>query len=147
MKHSEGFTLLEMIIVVFLISLILGISAAVFSNSLPSQRVDATAREIMATFRQARSNAVTSGRWQIIDIEIDARSYSIEGGGPPRTIPEDVSLKVIDPLYGEIARGGYRFVFAPSGVAEGGTIVLSAGKKVVILEIDPIVGAIISRQK
>jgi hypothetical protein len=43
--------------------------------------------------------------------------------------------------------GGYRFVFAPSGVVEGGTIILSAGKKVVTLEIDPIIGAVISRQK
>jgi general secretion pathway protein H len=146
-NDNRGFTLLEMILVIFLITLIVGISAVVFSRSLPSQKVDATAREIMAAFRQARSSAITSGKWQVLTVEIEGRSFSIEEGGVTRKIPDDVTIRVIDPLYGEVVEGGYRFVFAPSGVTEGGTIVLSAGKKVVTLEIDPIVGAVISRQK
>jgi type II secretion system protein H len=146
-NDNKGFTLLEMILVIFLITLIVGISAVVFSRSLPSQKVDATAREIMAAFRQARSSAITSGKWQVLTVEIEGKSFGIEEGGVIRKIPDEVSIRVIDSLYGEVVEGGYRFVFAPSGVAEGGTIVLSAGKKVVILEIDPIVGAVISRQK
>jgi prepilin-type N-terminal cleavage/methylation domain-containing protein len=147
MNDNKGFTLLEMILVIFLITLIVGISAVVFSRSLPSQKVDATAREIMAIFRQARSNAITGGKWQILTVEIEGKTFGIEEGGVTHTIPENVSIRVIDPLYGEVVVGGYRFVFAPSGVTEGGTIVLSAGKKVVTLEIDPIVGAVISRHK
>jgi general secretion pathway protein H len=146
MDNNRGFTLLEMLLVIFLISIIVGISAVVFTRSLPSQKVDAAAREIMASFRQARSNAVTSGKWQVLNIDIEGRTFGIEGGAR-RALPEEVSLRVLDPLYGEVVTGGYRFVFAPSGVAEGGTIVLSAGKKVVTLEIDPIVGAVYSRAK
>ncbi len=146
-NDNKGFTLLEMILVIFLITLIVGISAVVFSRSLPSQKVDATAREIMAAFRQARSNAITSGKWQVLTVEIEGKTFGIEEGGVTRTIPDTVSIRVIDPLYGEVAVGGYRFVFAPSGVTEGGTIVLSSGKKVVTLEIDPVVGVVITRQK
>ncbi|MGO9379897.1 MAG: GspH/FimT family pseudopilin [Dissulfurispiraceae bacterium] len=147
MSGDKGFTLLEMMLVIFLITLILAISVSMFSNALPSQRVDATARELIATFRQARSTALTSGKWQVITLEMDTRKYSIDGGGAPRSIPDDVAVKVIDPLYGEIIHGGYRFVFTPSGVSEGGTIVLSAGKKVVDLDVDPIVGAVYSQPK
>ena len=146
MNNKRGFTLLEMLLVIFLISIIVGISAVVFTRSLPSQRVDAVAREIMASFRQARSNAVMSGKWQVLNIDIEGRTFSVEGGAV-RAIPADVSIRVIDPLYGEVVTGGYRFVFAPSGVAEGGSVVLSAGKKVVTLEIDPIVGAVYSRAR
>jgi len=146
-NDNNGFTLLEMILVIFLITLIVGISVVVFSRSLPSQKVDATAREIMASFRQARSNAITSGKWQVLTLEIEGKTFGIEEGGAIRTIPDSVSIRVIDPLYGEVAAGGYRFVCAPSGVIEGGTIVLSAGKKVVTLAIDPIIGAVISRQQ
>jgi type II secretion system protein H len=146
-NDNKGFTLLEMILVIFLMTLIVGISVVVFSRSLPSQKVDATAREIMAVFRQARSNAITSGKWQVLTVEIEGKTFGIDEGGATHTIPDNVSIRVIDPLYGEVVVGGYRFVFAPSGVTEGGTIVLSAGKKVVTLEIDPIVGAVISRQK
>ena len=147
MNDNKGFTLLEMMLVIFLITLILAISVSMFTNALPSQRVDATARELIATFRQARSTAMTSGQWQVLTLDIDSRQYSIEGGGAPRSIPDEVAVKVLDPLYGEITKGGYRFVFSPSGVSEGGTIVLSAGKKVVDLDVDPVVGAVYSRPK
>ena len=147
MGRNKGFTLLEMMLVIFLITLILAISVSMFANALPSQRVDATARELIATFRHARSTAMTSGQWQVLTLEIDSKQYSIEGGDAPRSIPADVAVKVLDPLYGEITKGGYRFVIAPSGVSEGGTIVLSAGKKEVNIDVDPIVGAVYSRPK
>jgi len=134
-------------VVIFLFSLVLGLSAALFTNSLPSQKTDAAAREMMASFRLARSGAITNGKWQSIVINIDKKSFGIEGSNQIRSIPDSVSVKVIDPINGEITQGGYRFVFSPAGVAEGGTVVLSAGKKVVTLEIDPIVGAVYSRVK
>jgi prepilin-type N-terminal cleavage/methylation domain-containing protein len=144
---DRGFTLLEMIVVIFLITLMVGISAVVFTRVLPSQKVDAAARELIAAFRLARSTAIMSGKWQVLTIEIEGKSYGIEGTEVMRKIPESVSIKVIDPLSGEITEGGYQFVFAPSGVTEGGTIILSAGKKVIALEIDPIVGAVISKAR
>ena len=104
MDNNRGFTLLEMLLVIFLISIIVGISAVVFTRSLPSQKVDAAAREIMASFRQARSNAVTSGKWQVLNIDIEGRTFGIEGGAR-RALPEEVSLRVLDPLYGEVAVG------------------------------------------
>jgi len=147
MENNRGFTLLEMLLVLFLISLIVGISAVVLTRSLPSQKVDSVAREIMATFRQARSDAIASGKWQILNFDLEEKSYGIEGGRPPRHIPAEVSLKIIDPFAGEVFTTGYRFVFSPSGVAEGGTIILSAGKKTVTLETDPVIGAVISRKR
>lgn len=146
MNGEKGFTLLEMMLVIFLIALILAISVSVFSNALPSQRVDATARELIATFRQARSTAMTSGQWQVLTLELESKQFSLQGGGV-RIIPNEVAVKVLDPLVGEIIKGGYRFVFTPSGVSDGGTIVLSAGRKVVYLDVDPIVGAVYSRPK
>ena len=95
LNGNKGFTLLEMMLVIFLITLILAISVTMFTNALPSQRVDATAREMIAAFRQARSAAMTSGQWQVLTLDIDSRKYSIEGGGAPRSIPDDVAVKVI----------------------------------------------------
>jgi general secretion pathway protein H len=144
MQNRKGFTLLEVLMVLFLITLIIGISAAFFSNSLPSQKLEASAREIMATFRHARSSAISEGKWQTVIINIDGRNFGIEGGRT-RVIPESVSVKVIDNVNGEITEGGYRFVFSPVGVAEGGTVVLSTGNKIITVDIDPVLGAVRSK--
>jgi|WetSurMetagenome_2_1015567.scaffolds.fasta_scaffold00488_5 Tfp pilus assembly protein FimT len=133
--------------VLFLMTLIFGLSAALFSNSLPSQKVEATAREMIAAFRHARSEAVSGGRWQSVIVDIDNRKFGIGEGGKTRDIPDFITVKIADSVNGEITEGSYRFVFSPAGVAEGGTVVLTAGKKVILLEIDPVVGAVYSRQE
>ena len=82
MKLSRaGFTLLELIIVIFLITLMVGLSAVFFANTLPSGRFNATVRELASTIRQARHLAQLNGEKQIITIDLDSRSYGIEGRG------------------------------------------------------------------
>jgi general secretion pathway protein H len=141
---ETGFTLLEIIIVLFLMSLILGLSTIFFANILPSSRLNATAREISATVRHARDLALIKGEKQIITINLDSRYYSIEGSAQ-KNIPSGITLKVIDPLLGEVHTGDYLLIFNATGAMEGGTIVLSTEKKTVSIQLDPIVGAAVIR--
>jgi len=134
-----GFTLLELIIVLFLISLILGLSTVFFANILPSSRFDATIREISATIRYARALAKVSGERKTITIDLDSGKYEIEGYGE-RGIPSNIDIKVKDPLSGEISTGKYQLVFNAVGDIEGGIIVLQDKKRIVDIEIDPVVG-------
>src|SRR3990172_2624923 len=121
--NRSGFTLLELIIVIFLITLMLGLSAVFFANTLPSGRFNATAREMAATIRQARHLAQLNGEKQILTIDLDSRSYGIESRGE-KTLPAGIDLKVIDPLAGDITKGKYHMTFHPAGSSGGGTVVL-----------------------
>ena len=132
---DAGFTLLELIIVLFLMTLILGMSTLFFANVLPSNRLNATIRE-------ARSLARINGVSQVVTIDFDSGQYGIEGRGS-REIPSDISIKVIDPAAGEVRQGKYQFIFHPSGGIEGGTIVLWNTKKVIAIEPDPVAGSVV----
>jgi general secretion pathway protein H len=138
----KGFTLLELIIVLFLITLILGLSTIFFANILPSNRFNATIRNISATIRQARTLSQTLGKEQTITIDLDSKKYGIEGRGV-KDIPSDIYIKVIDPLSGEIHSGEYQLVFHTIGGVEGGTIVLWNNKKTVSIRMDPVVGSVV----
>ena len=143
MRHKDsGFTLLELIIVLFLMTLILGMATLFFANVLPSNRLDATVRSVSSTIREARSLARIDGQRQAVTIDFDSKTYGIEGRGS-RDIPGDVSIKVIDPVAGEVRQGKYQFVLHPSGGIEGGTIVLWNAKKVVTIQPDPVAGSIV----
>ena len=141
---DTGFTLLETIIVLFFIALILGLSTVFFANTLPSNRLNATAREISATIRHARHTALINGEKQTMIINLDSRYYGIEGIAQ-KSIPSGITLKVIDPLLGEVRKGEYPVVFHATGAMEGGTIVLSSGKKIVSIQLDPVVGSVVIR--
>ncbi|MBI5634046.1 MAG: prepilin-type N-terminal cleavage/methylation domain-containing protein [Nitrospirae bacterium] len=139
---EAGFTLLELIIVIFLITLMLGLSAAFFANALPSGRFNATSREIASAIRQARHLATLNGERQVITFDMDARSYGIEGRGK-KNLPPEIAIKVIDPLAGDITNGKYSMTFYARGSAEGGTIVLWNSSRAAHIHIDPVAGAVI----
>ena len=142
MKKEKGFTLLELIIVMFLISLIAAVSTALFVNTLPTGKFNATAREVAVTIKHARALAQITGERQIVAIDLDAKKYGIEGRGE-RDIPKDTEIKVIDPFLGEVVNGKYHLVFYAGGRAEGGTIVLRNKNKSATIYMDPIVGSVL----
>jgi len=141
---KNGFTLLEIIIVLFLVTLILGLSTVFFAGYLPSAKVDATGREISGMIRHARPLARMNMESRTVMIDLDNRTYGIEGLGT-KSFPPDALIRVIDPFSGEIIRGKYPIVFNPTGGMSGGTIILSWGKKVIRIETDPITGAVLIR--
>jgi prepilin-type N-terminal cleavage/methylation domain-containing protein len=141
-SNSSGFTLLELIIVIFLITLMLGLSAVFFANTLPTGRFNAATREIAATIRQARHLALLKGEKQTIMIDMDSRSYGIKGLGN-KTLTSGINIKVTDPLAGDITRGQYHMAFHTTGNAEGGTIVLWNNSREARINIDPVAGAVI----
>ncbi len=136
-----GFTLLELIIVLFLVTLILGLSTMFFANTLPSSKFNATIRDMSATIKHARSLAQIHGERQTVTIDLDSKKYGIEGRGA-KDIPSDIYIKVIDTLSGEIHNGKYQIVLNATG-GEGGTIVLWNNKRSVSIQMDPIVGSIV----
>jgi len=139
---NNGFILLELIIVLFLVTLILGLSTIFFANVLPSNKFNSTVRDISATIRHARSLAQIYGAKQTITIDLDLKKYGLEGRGV-KEIPSDVYIKIIDPLSGEIHQGKYRLVLYPTGGIEGGTIVLWNSKKTVSIQLDPVIGSLV----
>ncbi|HMK43693.1 MAG TPA: prepilin-type N-terminal cleavage/methylation domain-containing protein [Dissulfurispiraceae bacterium] len=145
-ENQSGFTLMEMMIVLFIIALTAGIVGVSFTRALPSSRLDATVREMAAAFKQLRAQAMITGERRVLVYNLDARQYGPEGQAA-RQWPDDVTVTITDPVQGDAVRGEYRFVFHATGASEGGTVVLSTAKKTMLLGVDPIVGAIALRVK
>ncbi len=138
-EDQRGFTLLELTLVLLLAGMILGLSTfMVLGRALPTARLNATAREISATLREARLLANVTGERQTVGIDLDARTYGI-AGRRTRSIPRDTGILVRDPFIGEVRHGVYQFA---SGSNAGGSIVLWSGRKSAVIRTDPVVGAV-----
>lgn len=141
---DKGFTLLEVIVVVTLIVFILGLTTLFFGNTLPGAKLNAAARELSATMRYAKILAQNNGEPQTVHIDLDTGRYGIEGA-QTRKLPENINIRVTDPITGEITRGDYTVLFHESGIVEGGTITLWNAKRALNIELDPIVGSVVLR--
>jgi len=143
---AVGFTLLELMIVLFLAMLITAMGIIALMSRLPSARLDATAREISALMRQAGTLARSHRVKQTLVVDLEAGCYGIEGR-PARKIPEEVRLAIDDPFTGHADRGIHRLVFTPFGGIDGGAIVLKADHRHVSIKPDPVTGYQIRREK
>jgi prepilin-type N-terminal cleavage/methylation domain-containing protein len=137
---KNGFTLLEIIIVLSLVTLILGLSTVFFAGFIPSAKLDAAGRDLSGMIRHARSLARMNMTRQTVVIDLDNGTYGIEGR-EVKSLPPDALIRVIDPFSGEIRQGKYLIVFNPAGGMRGGIIALSHGKKTIMIQMDPITGA------
>jgi prepilin-type N-terminal cleavage/methylation domain-containing protein len=142
---DRGFTLLELILVVVIIVLVLGLATLFFANTISSTKLHGLSRDISSTIKQARFLARNKGETQTLIIDLDAKTYGIEGRDA-KPIPQEITAKIIDPLAGEVFRGKYSLIFHNTGGIEGGTILLTYSKKTIAIETDPVVGSIVVKQ-
>ena len=145
---NRGFTFIEVMIGVFLMSLITGITTIFFANTLPSARHKATARELAATIKYARHLAFVKNEKQIINIDLDAKNYSIKGR-EIKTIAPEISVTV----YGNevnanpVRNGKYIISYDTNAGSGWSAIELVRGEKVITIKPDPIMVAGIADDK
>jgi len=140
-KNTSGFTLLELVIVIFLATLITGLTAVFFAHSLSSARIDAAGRELSAAIRHARLVSQIKGEDHTLVINLDTMQYGL-AGRTMKTLPPDIAIRVNDPFEGEIRRGIYSIRFRAYGGMEGSTIILQQRKKAIYIQTDPVVGSV-----
>ena len=138
-NRAKGFTLLEILIVLFIAMLMLGMGIVGFAGRLPAAKLDATACEMSALMRQARLLAKTELEKQAFVVDLDARMFGIEGK-TLRHVPEEVHVRVDDSIKGPRDQGKHRVVYSPFGGVSGGVIEMKAGKRGISLKADPVLG-------
>jgi len=136
---ENGFTLIELTVVLMLITLILGLSSLFIAGRLGYARFDSFVRELTLLLTQARALAQQSGKPVAVVIDMDARRC----GFPDRVnreVPVGIGLKAIDSFSNEITRGKYRIVFQIDGIPEEAAIILWSGRKTVEVRTNPVTG-------
>lgn len=144
-KSKNGFTLLEVIITLFFISLIVGLSTVTFLSRQPSEVLRSSVRDIVSTLKYARVIAQSSGEIKVAVFDIDNKTYMIEGK-KERKLPEQINIAFYDPLHGMTTKGIYRIEFYPSGLSGYTNITIQGYNMTFQISIDPVVGAYVVKQ-
>lgn len=123
MKIQRGFTLIEVIVVVGLISILMGFSAYVLNKQLPGQQLRSSAKAIAAELRFTKTHAMVTGEAQSFQINAKTREWSgpkNHSGVLPKSIEVIATTARIEQPEEDVAA----IKFFPDGAATGGRIVL-----------------------
>lgn len=145
---NRGFTFIEIMIVVFLMSMITGITTIFFANTLPAAKHKAAARELAATIKYAHNMAVAKNENQTVDIDLDTKKYFMRGR-ETRSIPDEVSITVYENEVNAnpVRQGKYVISYDSTAGSNWGSIELTRNDKVITIKPDPIMVAEITDAK
>ena len=160
----SGFTLLELLVVILIVSLISALVLPRMAASLPGVQLKSTARAVAASLRYARSKSVFESTPYVAIFDPTRKLLAIEPMEKPieadeldsfRVIldtsklhkvyqfPDEIELAVFDNRDADRDRDLFPILFFPRGDSTGGKIVLQnlRGRRYA-LTVDPITGAV-----
>ena len=130
MKAREGFTLVELIVVIFIISII---TAMIMPNlwDREERALQSEAKRIGSTLRYINDEAAGKKQTYLVKIDLNTDSWSYAGDKESRTfkMKKDIIFKdIIVPSLGEVSIGEVNLTFGPTGPEEPITVHLVKNK-------------------
>ncbi len=137
MRRKDGFTIMELIIVIAVIGIMSAIAVPNFLSWLPQYRLKSAARDLYSNLQRAKIGAIKSNKKWAIVFNADARTYEVcSGKGPDNSWggTNDVVKKVILSDYGSGVTFGKGRATDPIGGTFGNDfITYSSPKNVVVM--------------
>jgi general secretion pathway protein H len=140
-QNQSGYTLVEMLVVLVLLGLATAISLPYATSSGQAQKLDATASQLAALFRQAQTLAYVTNRDVKVSFERDSRKWLVNDGSPQLQLDQSLSITALT-VEGQVSEKEISYRFFPVGGCSGGRVVLEANKNKVTVNLNWLTGAI-----
>ena len=103
--YARGFSLIELLLVMALLSIVIAIALPSLSNFFRGRTLDAEARRMLSLTRYGQSRAVSEGIPMVLWVDPENRTYGLEQEpGWDETDAKSVNLKLDDNLKVEVIR-------------------------------------------
>jgi len=138
--RREGFTLVELIVVLAILAGLAAMVAPSFSRTVASARVRTAASDVRSTFARARALAVASARERSAVFDLSRGGFGVDNEAV-RLLPETIRLGVVLPGGDRQDRGSVRVRFFPDGGGEAAKISVTAQDGGALrVTVDPLTG-------
>jgi len=128
--REQGFTLLELMVVIFIVSLVLALSYPSLSRGASSFHLKATGRDVLNTFRFAREKAITEQTGMQVTIDKEKQeivlSDNLGENVKKYLLPQDVKILRMAMADHEVFENSLVIQFLPNGSSENAAVLLSS---------------------
>lgn len=142
LTSRKGFTLVELLVVLLILSLLLAAVPIAYQRVLPGLELRSETREIARIFREARALAIQENRDMAVSIDVEERSLRTTGNGTVHRILEGVIVTLEAASSEQIGENAAQIRFFPNGASTGGRITLDRLGNRYHIEVDWLYGRV-----
>ncbi len=121
---NKGFTLLELMVVLFVIVLGFSVIGANISSGTSTAGHQAAARDLLSALRYARGQALLAREETTVSLNLDENTYTVSNRHKVFAIPETIDLTVVTAQEELTGKDEANIRFFPDGSSSGGRIKL-----------------------
>ncbi|WP_422614775.1 GspH/FimT family protein [Methylobacter svalbardensis] len=141
-KAQRGFTLLELVVVLFVVVLGFSVIGLNLSSGSDSTEIKAAARDIVSALRYARGQALMTHQEATVALDLGDNSYTVSGKSKLYKIPETIDVTVVTAQTELSGEGSANIRFFADGSSTGGRVTLERGQTSWKIDINWLTGQI-----
>ncbi len=138
---SQGFSLIELMVVVFLLSIVAVLIPPSLSRTSSSE-LKTVSRNIVSALRYTRSQAIAKQQDSLFQVNVEDRLYKYPGNPEWVKIADSLQLRFTAAAseFSDVANGSIRFY--PDGSSTGGRVEVFQDRKHLVIDVSWITGKV-----
>ncbi len=141
--HQSGFTIIELLVVMAILAMAYTLAGPMVSTGVSGTELKASARQLAAGLRKARSDAISRRREAVLTVDVEAHQFRLSDDQRVYQLPKSVAVKLFT-AQSELVNGTTGAVrFFPDGGSTGGRITLSARDRDYDVDINWLTGQVV----
>ena len=139
---QAGFTLIELLVVTIIMVMAYSLAGPLVSSGVSSTELKASARQLAAGLRRARSEAVAQRRESVLTIDVEGRRFQLSGDPRLYRLPKDVDVKLFTAQSELVNTNTGSIRFFPDGGSTGGRITVTAKQRQYAVDVNWLTGQV-----
>ncbi len=142
MGLSRGFTLLEILIVLFLMGLAYAMAVPMIGSGAVTLELKGATRQLAAGLRKARGTAIAQREDAVLTVDVGQRRFALSGDSKIYPLPKDLEINLFTAQSEQLGEQIGNIRFFPDGTSTGGRITLTAKGSSFAVDVDWLTGKV-----
>ena len=139
---EAGFTLIELLVVTVIMVFAYSLAAPLVTSGVSSTELKASARQLAAGLRKARSEAIARKHETVVMVDVESRRFQLSGDQRIYRFPKNSEVKLFTAQSELVNANTGSIRFFPDGGSTGGRITLVANQRNYAVDVNWLTGQV-----